>query len=46
MSEYTRVCMQRDANSDPSRTPVQFAAGCGSRQRKSPTGGAANGMPR
>jgi hypothetical protein len=27
------------------RTPVQFAAGCGARQRNGPTGGAANGTP-
>src|SRR5262245_1620388 len=29
-----------------SRTPDQFAAGWGARKRRSPTGGAANGMPR
>jgi len=27
------------------RTPFHFAIGCGARQRSSPTGGAANGMP-
>src|SRR4051794_21774761 len=27
-------------------TSLHFAAGCGGRQRRSPTGGAANGMPR
>ena len=27
-----------------SRTPVQALAGCGGRQRRSPTGGAAKGM--
>ena len=29
-----------------SRTPRQGFRGCGSRHRKSPTGGAANGIPR
>src|SRR5438045_9379041 len=27
-------------------TPIHLAAGCGARQRRSPTGGAANGIPR
>ncbi len=29
-----------------SRSPVQDGAACGGRQRRSPTGGAAKGMPR
>src|SRR5579864_594280 len=29
-----------------SLTPLQAAGGCGARQRRSPTGGDANGMPR
>src|SRR5687768_1536243 len=37
--------MQLAPNSVAWRTPVQRAGGCGGRQRRSPTGGAANGMP-
>ena len=39
-------CMQLCANSTALRTPVQCFAGCGAFQRRSPTGGAANGTPR
>src|SRR5579863_3429934 len=37
--------MQRGPNPVAWRTPVQFLTGCGGCHRKSPTGGAANGMP-
>ena len=37
--------MQRLPNALPARTPSQFAAGCGARQRLAPTGGAAYGIP-
>src|SRR5262245_2884319 len=37
--------MQSGPNSAAERTPVHGAGGCGARQRKLPTGGAANGMP-
>src|SRR5262245_31863015 len=37
--------MHRGPNSSALRTPLQFFAGCGSRQRRSLTGGWANGMP-
>src|SRR5205823_4901454 len=33
-------------NASAGRTPAQGSGGCGGRQRSSPTGGAANGMPR
>ena len=38
--------MQCEPNSVALRTSVHFAAGAGGFQRKSPTGGAAYGMPR
>ena len=38
-------CVHSGLNSSALRTPSQCAAGCGGRQRKSPTGGAANGIP-
>src|SRR5471030_3048890 len=38
-------CMQSGPYSLAERTPCHAVAGCGARQRKSPTGGAANGMP-
>src|SRR5215831_4782967 len=37
--------MQRGPNSSALRTPLQFLTGCGSRQRKLPTGGWPNGIP-
>ena len=37
--------MQVGPNLSALRTPVQFFTGCGSRQRKSPMGGCANGSP-
>jgi hypothetical protein len=37
--------MHRGPNASALRTPVQFFAGCGSLQRKSPTGGSAKGIP-
>ena len=37
--------MQAAPNLSALRTPGQFFTGCGSRQRKSPTGGWANGIP-
>ena len=37
--------MEIGANRDASLTPSQSAAGCGARQRFSPIGGAANGIP-
>src|SRR6266568_3715438 len=40
-----RFCTQLLPNSADLRTPVHGTAGCGARQRRSPTGGAANGMP-
>src|SRR6476620_2318185 len=40
-----RPCIQSAGNSVAWRTPVHLAAGCGGRQRSSPTGGAANGTP-
>ena len=39
------LCMEIGANRDASLTPSQSAAGCGARQRFSPIGGAANGIP-
>src|SRR5215472_10048621 len=39
------VWKQPAANLSAARTPFQSAASCGSRHRRSPTGGAANGMP-
>src|SRR6185503_19496917 len=38
------ACMQMGPNLLASRTPLQLAAGCGARQRRSPTGGAAKGI--
>src|SRR5512142_2544346 len=38
------ACMQMGPNLLASRTPLHLAAGCGARQRRSPTGGAAKGM--
>src|SRR3954451_16411059 len=38
-------CMHREPNSSAWRTPVQFFGGCGSRQRRFPTGGCAKGIP-
>src|ERR1700683_2864461 len=40
------ACMHIAPNSSAFRTPSQGTAGCGSRQRSFPTGGAAYGMPR
>ena len=40
-----RPCMQSAPNSAAWRTPVQRATGWGGRHRRSPTGGAAKGMP-
>src|SRR5580658_8730579 len=37
--------MHRGPNWPALRAPVQFLTGCGSRQRRSPTGGCAKGMP-
>src|SRR6266567_4058156 len=37
--------MQRGPNWPALRTPLQFLTGCGSRQRRSPTGGWPKGMP-
>ena len=37
--------MHAGANASAFRVPVQGAAGIGGRQRRSPTGGAANGTP-
>ena len=45
MSPKSARCMQRGPNCVAWRTPVQFLTGCGGFQRRSPTGGAANGMP-
>jgi hypothetical protein len=39
------LCIGLAENLSHFRTPVQFFAGCGAFQRKSPTGGAANGIP-
>jgi hypothetical protein len=39
-------CMQLVPNLSALRTPSYGRAGCGGRQRKPPTGGAANGIPR
>ena len=38
-------CMHPGAYWSALRTPCHFGAGCGARQRRSPTGGAANGRP-
>src|ERR1700749_2954066 len=38
--------MQREPKLVASRTPCHLAAGCGGFQRRGPTGGAANGIPR
>ena len=38
-------CGQREPGTSASRTPLQAAGGCGERQRSSPTGGAAYGIP-
>ena len=46
MSPNTACCIQRGPNLTASRTPFQFLTGCGGFQRRSPTGGAANGTPR
>ena len=43
--EPRAACRQTGPKSFAILTPVQFAAGRGGRQRKSPTGGATNGMP-
>jgi hypothetical protein len=42
----TPVCMQAGANEVAFLIPFHGAAGCGSRQRNSPNGGAANGIPK
>src|SRR5262245_14614804 len=39
------VCMQAGPNRLASFTPAQASTGWGTRQRRSPTGGAAYGMP-
>src|ERR1022692_2625410 len=39
-------CTHEGPNLTACRTPSHFAAGSGARQRRSPTGGGANGMPR
>src|ERR1700752_4041339 len=41
----TPTCMHAGANASALRVPVHEAACTGGRQRKSPTGGAANGIP-
>src|ERR1017187_5542407 len=41
----TPTCIQAGANASALRVPVQCATCTGGRQRKSPTGGAANGPP-
>ena len=41
----TPFCMHAGANEMAWRVPFQGTTGCGSRQRSSPTGGAANGTP-
>src|ERR1700741_2595872 len=45
MSSKIRACIQRGPKSTACLTPCQFLTGCGSRQRKSPVGGCANGIP-
>lgn len=42
----TPACMQAGANERASRIPGHGVAGCGSRQRRGPRGGAAKGIPR
>src|SRR4051794_669919 len=42
----TPFCMQAGANQTAFRVPFHGAGGCGSRQRSSPKGAAANGTPR
>ena len=39
------ICMALALNAEQSKTPLQGLTGCGSRQRKLPTGGAAKGIP-
>src|SRR5438046_949396 len=39
------ICAQSAPNLVASRTPFQVGKGCGGRQRYSPTGGAAYGIP-
>ena len=41
----TPFCMHAGANEVALRVPFHGATGCGSRQRSSPRGGAANGTP-
>src|SRR5689334_7468117 len=38
-------CMGPGANLSACRTPSHFLGGCGARQRRSPTGGSAKGIP-
>src|SRR3569833_2382314 len=45
MSPKTACCMQRGPNCFASRAPVHGFTGCGSFQRRLPTGGCANGIP-
>src|SRR3954464_3637648 len=45
MSPKTASCMQRGPKPVAGRTPLQFRTGCGAFQRRSPTGGSANGRP-
>ena len=45
MSPNIARCMQRGPNLSAGRTPGQLWTGCGAFQRRSPTGGAANGIP-
>src|SRR5262249_44774235 len=45
LCERLRFCTQLSENFSALRTPSHFAGGCGGRQRSSPTGGAAYGMP-
>ena len=46
MSPNTFRCMQLAAKLSAFLMPVQFATGCGGFHRRSPVGGAANGIPR
>src|ERR1700722_18840478 len=43
---FASICAQEGPKSEASRIPLQDLTSAGSRHRKSPTGGAANGRPR
>src|SRR4051794_19896598 len=45
MSPKTGSCIQRGPKLVAGRTSLQFRTGCGAFQRRSPTGGSANGRP-